>query len=392
MFILIENGEVYAPEQLGPCSVLIAADRIAKIDGVNVDALTGLGIEVDVIDARGCVVTPGLIDPHQHLLGGSGEKGFSTQTPEISAGEIVMAGITTVVGCLGVDTTMKTMSGLLAKAKALKEEGVSAFVWSGGYRTRPATITDDICNDIMFIEEVIGAGEIAISDVRSTEPSPQDLARLVTQAHNGGLLSKKCGMTHFHVGSGERRLKVLREMVDGYDVRAKWLYPTHIGRTDELMLEAIQLAKDGSYVDLDTVDENVAERLRFYHDNTGWDEKLTLSSDASKTGPQNLFYEFRRCVVDEGFQLEQMLKFASANTAAALQLENKGGLKTGADADILVLDKETLDIREVICRGKRLVKDGELAFKEAFLKDSNRDIHLTGDRSNGARGVQAAKS
>jgi beta-aspartyl-dipeptidase (metallo-type) len=57
-----------------------------------------------VIDASGCVVTPGFIDPYQHLLGGSGEEGFSSQTPEISVSEIIAAGITTVVGCLGVET------------------------------------------------------------------------------------------------------------------------------------------------------------------------------------------------------------------------------------------------------------------------------------------------
>jgi beta-aspartyl-dipeptidase (metallo-type) len=73
-------------------------------------------------------VTPGFIDPHEHLLGGSGEEGFATQTPEISVSEIICAGITTVVGCLGVDTTMKTLPGLLAKAKALKEGGLNAFI------------------------------------------------------------------------------------------------------------------------------------------------------------------------------------------------------------------------------------------------------------------------
>ena len=73
---------------------------------------------------------------HSFFSYGSGQDGLSSQTPEISATEIVSAGITTVVGCLGVDTTMKTMAGLLARAKALKEEGLSAFIWSGGYNVR----------------------------------------------------------------------------------------------------------------------------------------------------------------------------------------------------------------------------------------------------------------
>jgi beta-aspartyl-dipeptidase (metallo-type) len=96
-----------------------------------------VGVEVAVIDATDCVVTPGIIDPHAHLLGGSGEDGLSTQTPEIVLSEIVPHGITTVVGVLGVDTTMKTMAGLLARVKGLKEEGLTAYMWSGGYNVPP---------------------------------------------------------------------------------------------------------------------------------------------------------------------------------------------------------------------------------------------------------------
>jgi beta-aspartyl-dipeptidase (metallo-type) len=191
MLTLIENGEVYAPEILGRNSILLGAGVILKIGAISRQAIESLHIALDVIDATDCIVTPGFIDPHNHLLGGSGEKGFASQTPEIYPSELVSAGITTVVGLLGVDTTMKTMAGLLAKAKALKEEGLNAFLWTGGYDVPPTTITDSARNDIMFIEEIIGAGEIAISDERSTDHVPQQLAKLVIDTHNGGMLSGK---------------------------------------------------------------------------------------------------------------------------------------------------------------------------------------------------------
>jgi beta-aspartyl-dipeptidase (metallo-type) len=239
MLTLIEGAEIYAPEPLGKVPILLCNDRIERIGEVDKKALKASGLDIEVVNARGCIVTPGLIDPHQHLLGGSGEEGFSSQTPEISATEIVAAGITTVVGCLGVDTTMKTMAGLLAKTKALKEEGLNAYAWSGGYATPPVTVTGSISDDIMFIEEIIGAGEVAISDSRSSEPTVQELARIAHEAFNGGKLSRKAGVTHFHVGSCMGRLKPLRELIEKFDVSAEWLYPTHISRNEELLLEAI---------------------------------------------------------------------------------------------------------------------------------------------------------
>src|SRR5687768_10241953 len=254
MLKLIENGEIYAPESLGKGSILIARDLILKVGKIAQSSVERLGIECETIDAQGCFVAPGFIDPHQHLLGGSGEDGFASQTPEISASEIIQAGITTVVGCLGADTTMKTLPGLLAKVKGLKEEGLNAYMWSGGYTVPPTCITSTVRDDIMFIEEVIGAGEIAVADERSSEPTPHELARLAHDVHVAGLLSKKAGVAHIHVGGSKSRLKPLRDAIKEHAVSPEWLYVTHISRSEKLMLEAIDLAKDGSYIDIDTVD------------------------------------------------------------------------------------------------------------------------------------------
>src|SRR5262249_25993952 len=154
MLTLIENGFVYAPEPRGVRSVLFAGDRIEKIGDVDRRVLESAGLDLEVVDADDCIVTPGLIDPHEHLLGGSGEEGFSSQTPEIFLSEIATGGVTTVVGCLGVDTTTKTMPGLLARAKALGEEGLTAFVWAGGCNVPPATITGSQRGDVNFVSDV----------------------------------------------------------------------------------------------------------------------------------------------------------------------------------------------------------------------------------------------
>ena len=381
MLKLIENGEIYAPEPLGKGSVLLSQNTILKIGEIDKSAVESLGVELEIINAAGGIVTPGFIDPHQHLLGGSGEDGFSTQTPEIHAAEIISAGITSVVGCLGVDTTMKTLPGLLAKVKALREEGLNAYMWTGGYNVPPTTINKDVRDDIMFIAEVIGAGEIALSDERTTEPDFHQLAHLVHDAYVGGMLSRKAGKTHFHIGKGHKKMRLLFDLIEKDDIKPEWLYPTHITRSEELMLEAIELASRGGFVDIDLVNEDLPQWLRFYKGNRGDMTKLTVSSDASKTSPQNLFDQIRKCITSGEFSLEEVLPLVTQNTATALKLTGKGALKAGNDADILVLEKETLDLREVISDGKRLFKDGKIAFKENFLKDNNRIIKLKGEKA-----------
>jgi beta-aspartyl-dipeptidase (metallo-type) len=383
MLTLVENGEVYAPEKRGRQSILLVDGKIGRVGQIDRSAVEAVGLEVMVIDATGCIVTPGLIDPHEHLLGGSGEDGFSTQTPEISLSEIVGGGITTVVGCLGVDTTMKTLAGLLAKVKGLCEEGLTARMWTGGYDVPPTTITDSVRDDILFIAEVIGCGELAISDERSTEPDPRELARVVNDAHNGGMLSGKAGVTHFHVGDSERRLQCLREITDRsrFQVRPEWLYATHIQRSEDLMCEAIDLARQGITLDIDVVDHDLIKWLRFYQQHRGPADRLTISSDASQSSPKAVLEQLRACVLEGGFSLEQVLPFATKNTAKVLQLRSKGCLEVCKDGDLLVLEPKSLELREVVAGGKRMMGEGKLMVRENFLDDTDRRIELHGQKN-----------
>jgi beta-aspartyl-dipeptidase (metallo-type) len=378
MLTLIENGFVYAPEPLGVQSVLLAGDWIEKIGEIDRRAIESAGLDLEVVDAGDCIVTPGLIDPHEHLLGGSGEEGFSSQTPEIFLREIAIAGVTTVVGCLGVDTTTKTMPGLLARAKALEEEGLTAFIWSGGYNVPPTTITGSLRGDLIFIDQVIGAGEIAISDNRATEPTVDELARLVSDVYVGGMLSRKSGVTHFHVGDHPKGLSPLRELVKSYAVEPDWLYPTHVDRSRELMREAAAFTRLGAFVDIDMTEENLPEQLRNFIDDNGDLRRLTVSSDAAISSPRTLHDQICACVAEHRFPLEQVLPLVTSNTARVLKLDRKGRLGPGCDADALVLRRKTLEIMHVFARGRQLVHGGELAVTERFLTRSNRRISLYG--------------
>ena len=381
MLTLFENGELYAPEPLGRTSLLLADSKIGKVGDVDATALRRLGVEHEVVDVKGCVVTPGFIDPHVHLLGGSGEGGFSTQTPEFFLSEIVRNGVTTVVGALGVDTTMKTMAGLLAKVKGLKEEGLNAYLWTGGYDIPPASVMASVREDIMYLDEVIGAGEIAISDLRSMDPSPRELAKVVTDCYVGGMLAGKAKLAHFHVGDRDTRLQPLRDLLEQFHVQPEWLYATHVERSEKLMREAIDLAKKGAAVDIDVVEEDLPRWVRFYRDNGGDPRRLTVSSDGAITSPRLVLEQLRRCVLEEGVPLEEMLPLVTSNTARILALPLKGRLEFGREADVVVMERGSLDIVHVLSRGRWMVRDGEEVARERFLEESNRRIHLVGGKS-----------
>jgi beta-aspartyl-dipeptidase (metallo-type) len=380
MIKLIKNGEVYAPEYLGRQTILVIDNKITKIGDVN-EKILEVDLDVEVIDAQGCIIMPGIIDPHVHLIGGGGEGGFATRTPEIQLSEIVRSGITTVVGCLGTDGTTRHMTSLLAKARGLEEEGISTYIYTGNYHVPTPTITCCVKDDIIIVDKVIGAGEIAISDSRSAQPSVHEIAKLVAEARIGGLLSGKAGVTHFHIGPGKQRLQFLHEIMEDYEIPASKIYCTHITRSKELMDDAISLARKGSFVDM-TADEETGEWFTYYKENGGDLSQLTFSSDGNGSlpifdehgklmgigvaSPYTLYEQFVATVREHGASLEEIIPIVTANPATALHLKHKGRLVEGNDGDLLLLDKEDLSIKHVFAKGKQMVKNGEVIVKGTF--------------------------
>lgn len=382
MLILIRNAEVWSPEPQGKKDVLLCAGKIARIAGpgeIDPRGAEALGVELEVLDAEGLLVTPGIIDPHTHLTGGSGEEGFASRTPELQLSEIVPWGITTVAGCLGVDATTRTPTALIAKVKGLREEGISAYMYTGHYGIPPATFTGSIRDDLIIVEEVIGVGEIAVSDFRAPQPDARELSRVVIDAQAGGMLSGKAGVTHFHLGEDPDRLAPLRALLDEHRVNPELLYAAHIHRTPELLEEAIELSKRGVYMDMDTA-QDVGETVRRYLDAGGDPERLTLSSDADGNAPWRL-HEQLGATLREGVPLERLLPLVTSNTAKVLKLESKGKLEPGKDADVLVLRPKSLEVVHVIANGRMLVREGGLQVREGFLEESRRTLKLTGKKA-----------
>lgn len=367
MFTLIEHGDVYAPEPLGVQPILMIGETLAHIGPIDQRALAALPLDYQIIDAAGCIVTPGFIDPHEHLTGAGGEHGFATRMPEIALRDIVLAGITTVVGCLGTDMTTRFQSGLLGKVRQLKAEGISAYMYTGGFSIPPQTLTRTITDDLVMVDEVIGFGEMAIADPRCSDPPINELGRIVSQAIVGGMIAGKAGLTHFHVGPGKKRLSLLRELIDEHETPAQYLYPTHITRSALLMDEAIALTRQGAYADIDTVDDNLVDCLRSYRERGGPLDRLTISSDAQTPGgsPAKLYRNIVAAARASELGLELVLPLCTRNPAAVLQLGQKGHLAAGKDADVLVLRRESLEIVHVFARGRQMVAHGEFQETQA---------------------------
>jgi len=376
--IVIENGDILAPELQGVQTLLLSFGKIHSIGEVDLQAVEKLDPSFLRINAKDCWVLPGLIDPHEHLIGGSGESGFSSQTPSVTLRELVRAGVTTVVGCLGSDTITKTMANLVAQIKALREQGLTAYCYTGGYEVPPRTLTHDIRTYLLFIQEIIGTGEVAIFDERSSDPDLQHLARIVSDTYVAGQLSHKAGITHFHVGDEDDMLKPLFQLMDDYAIGIENLYPTHVNRSERLVKDAARFHKKGGVVDFDTTDEDLGKKLLLFLNSGGTLERVTVSTDTAKNSPDALFLQICECVTKYKFSFNEILPLVTSNTAKTLKLSSKGNLARNKDADLLIVDKKDFALTTVISGGKIMMKNGTIAVEENEERESRRLFYHEG--------------
>ncbi|MFT4006308.1 MAG: beta-aspartyl-peptidase [Lacrimispora sp.] len=373
---LLKNADVYAPEHLGLRDILICDTKIASIEP-RIDA-TVPGLEV--VDLKGQRLVPGYMDGHTHITGGGGENSFSSRVPESRISEVVSTGVTTVLGLLGTDTVTRSSENLLAKAREFEQNGISAYMLTGGYRYPSPLLTGSIMNDIVLIDKVIGV-KIAVSDHRSSATSTPELARLCSDARVGGMISGKAGLVVMHMGSSAKGLKPIYEMLEYSDVPMGNILPTHCERCEPLFTEAVQYAKKGGNFDLTaaTPDEaklegGAAHFVRRALDAGADISHITISSDSYGSIPvfnekmecvgisyahgPVLHDEIRRMVEAEGISIETALCPITKNVAERMGLRGKKGIiAPGADADFVVWDND-MNIEQVFAKGKTAFENG----------------------------------
>jgi beta-aspartyl-dipeptidase (metallo-type) len=359
MLTLFKNAETYTPFYVGKKDILTGGKSILAIaDYIE----PPLGVEVTIVECTGLSLVPGLIDSHVHVTGGGGEGGPASRMPELEINMMIDGGVTTVIGCLGTDGITRTVDSVLMKVKSIRAKGMSAWLYTGAYQVPPPTVTGDIARDIALIEEIIGVGEIAISDHRSSVPTIPELTKLVAHARVAGMIGGKAGIVNMHMGDARDPFKPLHDIVANSEMTYRQFIPTHCNRNDYIFEDAKEYGKKG-YVDITTssypyyMDEEIkpSKALKQLLESGVPIKHITFTSDACgslpgfdpETGklikiemglPDSILREIKEAVTEDGIPLEIALQVATSNPADILKLTGKGHIEAGFDADILIMD------------------------------------------------------
>jgi beta-aspartyl-dipeptidase (metallo-type) len=386
MFLRLLHADVHDPEPHGIKDVLVAGERIVAI----ADAIDPLppSLPCETIDLAGRRLVPGLVDGHAHLAGGGGEAGPATRVPRLFAGRLAQAGVTTSVGVLGTDCTTRTMRELVATVLGLRAEGLSSWCWTGGYAVPVGTLTGSVRDDMVWVDPILGVGELAVSDHRSSQPTLDEILRIAADVHVAGMLASKAGVLHLHMGDGRRGLELVRRALDGSELPASVFHPTHVNRNPGLLREAQALAKEhGCTIDITAFPDAdlgdavpAAEAIVACLDAGVPIERITCSSDgggcmptfdadgrlvAMGVGEPSTLVATLARLVGFGLPLASALAPSTSNVARVLRLPNKGRIAVGGDADLVALD-ERGGVAWVIARGRPWVREGSLTARGTF--------------------------
>lgn len=378
MAILFKKGTVFAPKYLGVCDVLVVGNRIEAL----APDLAITMPQLEIVDAKGLILTPGMIDQHVHVTGGGGEGGPQSRTPEILLSELVACGTTTVIGVAGTDSVTRSIEALLAKVRALTAEGVSAWMYTSNYALPPSLLTASVRQDIFCIPEVLGV-KIAMGDHRSSFPTLHELLRIVSDIRVASMIAGKIGFLHVHLGDLSGPFALFNEMIE-QGLPAKHFRPTHCARDKKVFEEAMTFAKQhGGVIDVTSGGscfETPAGVIKLALQEGVKPDLITMSTDGHGSIPRfdaqgtmiglgvgtvssNL--ESVKAMIALDMKPELAFSFVTSNVATHLGLPAKGFVREGSDADLCLFDQH-FELQDVMAKGRFLMRGKEIMVKGTF--------------------------
>jgi beta-aspartyl-dipeptidase (metallo-type) len=197
-------------------------------------------------------------------------------------------------------------------------------------------------------------------------------------------LGGKAGILHLHLGDGKRALETVFRIVRETEIPATQIIPTHCNRNQQLLDEALRYAAEDGRVDLTAeIGVNgsgisVEAAVRTAIERGVPLDRISVSSDANgslvefddagnleKMGvatQASLLDSLRGLVQEGGLELADACTPFTSNPARFYKLERKGRVAAGADADLLVLDRD-LELVHVLARGQRAVTNGNVVLR-----------------------------
>lgn len=383
MLKLIKNADLYAPQPQGQKQVLIAGERIVTVaDEIDIAAS-----HLETIDANGGILMPGIVDALTHPCGGGGEGGFGNRTPEVAFEAFVEGGVTSPIGALGTDSITRNLDVLYGSVMSLREQGLAAYMYTGSYRVPANTMTGDVARDLTMIDPVIGVGEVAISDHRSSQPTVEELRRTAADARLGGVITGKGGAVFVHVGDGDALLKPILDALQHTELPITSFYPTHVNRSRSLFEAALDFAGRGGYIDItassvpEFIDQGEIPAAQALAEaaSAGVQARVSLSSDAGgslplyrdgelqglKAASADVLLTFLQGVLSKRPDLSATaIAAVTHNPATALGIKTRGCIAVGSDADVLLLHPDSFALQDVICRGRHLMRQGTISVED----------------------------
>jgi beta-aspartyl-dipeptidase (metallo-type) len=383
MFKLIKGGKVFSPDNLGFKDLLIVNDTILVIkEKILIEEIPW---NVEIYDASNRIILPGIIDSHIHIIGAGGAGGLNSRNKEIDIEQIIDAGVTTVVGCLGFDRTSRTLRNLLLKAKALEELGLTAYILSGSYSLPSLTLTGSIEEDLILIDKVIGV-KLALGETLANWPDTRDIQNLLAECLRGGHLSGKPGFLQIHLGSnGYVWKKSFSRILKDSQIPFSRVIFTHANRSLETLNEFAEYVEEGGYIDLTTSytpeekpgSLSVLESIQWLVSKNISLDRVTLSSDSNATRilpdkslkylPVRTIFEVTRKLCGSGIiSMDKAIGLVTKNPAYVIGCSrNKGSLEVGKDADLIILNKD-FELEAVLVKGTWAKKMGVTLIKDPF--------------------------